>query len=306
MTTHQFPADADLGPLTLRVRVARGDVTISAEDVPDVLIDLDGSDAADTTVERRGSTIEVVGPRLDGGLRSLLGSGSGSLRVHARVPHGTGLVARLGSADLRATGALGDVETAVGSGSIDLTDVASLESNQGSGDVTVSTVRGDARIRTASGDATIGTIDGSTDLTVASGDARLRHTLGPVRVKGASGDVVIDLAETDVTARTASGDLHIREIARGRVEATGASGDVEIGVRRGVPTWTDVSSATRGGAQSELDPVGPPAEGQDHVEVRVRTASGRVRLRHVGERATSPVTTTPTTPLESDPGGDRF
>lgn len=286
--TYRFPASSQT---TLSVRIARGDVSVIAEDDADeAVIEVSGPQADQTTVQQDGHAISVVGPRVDGGgLLDLVRRGSDPLTVVARVPRHSDLAVKLGSADLRTTGALGHVEAAIGSGDLTVAEATGLETSQGSGDATVGRVLGSARLRTASGDARIDLVDGDAELSTASGDARVRHVTGTLQAKGASGDLTVDRADADVSARTASGDVRLGEVSRGRVDVTSASGDVEVGVRGGVPTWTDISSVSRGGVRSDLEPLGPPQDGQPYVELRVRTVSGSVALRHLPRTEDPPV-----------------
>jgi DUF4097 and DUF4098 domain-containing protein YvlB len=69
-------------------------------------------------------------------------------------------------------------------------------------------------------------------------------------------------------------------VHRGRVTVKGASGDVAIGVATGIPVWTDVATVT-GTIRSDLQGAGQPQEGQDHVEIRVKTVSGDIVLTEV-------------------------
>ena len=44
--------------------------------------------------------------------------------------------------------------------------------------------------------------------------------------------------------------------------------------------WTDISTVS-GAIHSNLEGVGQPAEGADHVELRAKTVSGDIILRQV-------------------------
>jgi DUF4097 and DUF4098 domain-containing protein YvlB len=77
---------------------------------------------------------------------------------------------------------------------------------------------------------------------------------------------------------TGSGDLQVRRASPGRLLAKGASGDIEIGVPPGLPVWTDLSTLS-GSVVSDLEPLGPPAEGDDSLAIRARTVSGDISLR---------------------------
>jgi hypothetical protein len=68
-------------------------------------------------------------------------------------------------------------------------------------------------------------------------------------------------------------------VSSGEVSLQSASGDIQVGVRRGTKVWLDARSRS-GDATSELD-VGdePPAEGAPVLELRASSMSGDI---HVG------------------------
>ena len=96
----------------------------------------------------------------------------------------------------------------------------------------------------------------------------------------ASGDVTLGETENDAKIRTASGDIKIRSAARGRIDVTSASGDVEVGIRRGSSVYIDDSSIS-GDMTSEMDVSdAPPVEPDGPmVDFRARTMSGDVKVR---------------------------
>ena len=67
---------------------------------------------------------------------------------------------------------------------------------------------------------------------------------------------------------------------RGRVSAKGASSDVRIGIPAGTPVWADINTVT-GKVRSNIESVGAPQEGQDHIELEARTVSGDIVLTQV-------------------------
>ena len=77
-----------------------------------------------------------------------------------------------------------------------------------------------------------------------------------------------------------TGDVSIDLVDRGRLTVKGASGDVRIGVKAGVPVWTDITTVS-GTIRSELQGAGQPQEGEDHIEVRAKTVSGDIALSEV-------------------------
>jgi DUF4097 and DUF4098 domain-containing protein YvlB len=99
-------------------------------------------------------------------------------------------------------------------------------------------------------------------------------------VKTGSGDLKIVNANNDISLSTGSGDLSVGQARRGRVSLKGASSDVRIGVPAGTPVWTDINTVS-GSIRSNLESVGAPQEGQDHIELQARTVSGDITLTQI-------------------------
>ena len=68
-------------------------------------------------------------------------------------------------------------------------------------------------------------------------------------------------------------------LSQGTFEGRSGTGDIETVVPRGVPVWLDLTSGL-GRVTKDLEHVGAPQEGQDHLTVRVRTGVGSVRVRN--------------------------
>jgi len=262
-------------PTDLLVEVGAGDIQLEAVDADTTEVEVTGQGAGDTTVEQRGRRIVVTGPR--GGLFGR----SHSVHVQVRLPLGSTVETRLGSADLVATGTLGEVTLRSGSGSVRLECVeGDAVVKSGSGQLTVAAVTGDLRISTGSGDLELGTLGGRADATSGSGRVRIGTVAGELTVKTGSGDLQVQESGAGATLRTGSGAVVVGRVHGGQLLAKSGSGDVRVGVPAGVPVWTDISTGS-GELRSDLQGTGEPREGQDFVELRVRTGSGSVRLEQV-------------------------
>jgi DUF4097 and DUF4098 domain-containing protein YvlB len=156
---------------------------------------------------------------------------------------------------------------------------AGLDVNVASADVTAGGRLGNTSVDTASGDVRLEAVDGRLEVNAASGDVRAEFVGGDVRINSASGDVVVDQNEHDAKIRTASGDIVLRSAVQGKVDITSASGDVELGVRRGSKVYIDASSMS-GDMSSELDVSDtPPDSDGPTLDFRARTMSGDVTVR---------------------------
>ncbi len=262
-------------PVALRVELGSGTLSLVADDVTTTVVDVQGRDADDVTIAQRGDEIVVLAPRRTGGFVG----GNGHLDVHVTLPADSGLTAKLGSADLRARGRLGDLAVKTGSGDIELQLVAGealLES--GSGDVQIGEAAGTLQVKTGSGEVTVDRLRAAGTLSTGSGDLTVGVSDDAVSLKAGSGDAHVVEAFGDCVLSTASGDITVERVHRGQVRATNVSGDISVGVPGGVPVWTDVSTVT-GSVTSSLIGAGEPAEGQDYVELHAKTVSGDVRLQ---------------------------
>jgi len=108
----------------------------------------------------------------------------------------------------------------VGSGDVDVDNIASLAVDTGSGDVKGRDIKGAVTAKTGSGDIQLERI-GSLNLTsVGSGDFRATQVNGAVEVGGVgSGD--LDLVEV-------AGNVHVGSVGSGDVDVRGAKGSVVV------------------------------------------------------------------------------
>lgn len=261
------------GPTSLYVEVGAGQVTVHATATSRTEVRAEGRDAEKVTVEQHGDEIVVKAEQRHG----FFSFGS-DLAVTVTVPLDSGLVVKVGSADVTGTGRFGAVHVKSGSGAVRIEDIAGDAVIQsGSGDVEIGRASGGLRAKTGSGDVTVGHAAGS--MMVASGSGRISvdSAAGDAAAKTGSGDVRIGAASHSLALTSGSGDLHVVSLTRGAVKARTASGNVRVGVPAGVPVWTDISCVT-GTVRSDLEGAGRPEEGQDHIEIRATTVNGDVVL----------------------------
>ena len=262
--------------IELYAELGKGRLAVTAADTTQTRVDVVGKDAEDVVVEHHGDRVTVIAPRSQTGF---LAGRESSYEVTVTMPeHGT-LTSKTGSAHVVATGPLASVWLTTGSGDLQVELVESAcEIQSGSGDIQVTDVRGDGRIKSGSGDIRIDNAGGALAVSTGSGDVQVRNVAGRLAVKTGSGDVQVGESSDDVAFSTGSGDLQVGLAHRGSFVIKGASGDVRIGVPSGTPVWTDISTVT-GRIRSDLEPVGAPAEGQEHLEIRAKTASGDITLQ---------------------------
>jgi DUF4097 and DUF4098 domain-containing protein YvlB len=264
-------------PVELVIELGSGTITTEAGATSESTVAVDGPRADEFIVELRGRELSVIAPRH----RTGMFGGNDRHDVRVTVPEGSDLSTRTGSASTRAEGHYGMVRAKTGSGDIEIDAARSaVVVDSGSGDVRCDMVGADLRVKSGSGDVEIDAVHGAGTISTGSGDVALGHTGGPTVVKTGSGETRIGHLGADLTVTTGSGTTIIAHAERGSVRTRSGSGDIRVGVPAGTPVWTDISSAT-GRIASDLTPLGKPDEGQDHVELRLRTGSGDIVLSQV-------------------------
>ena len=270
MTDHEFDTPQ---PLALHVQIGRGRVDLTAADTTRSLVEVTGPGAEEVEVHLSGDQLNVIQPSRSGFLRDR------QVTVRITVPSGSAPAVRTGSADVHLSGVVGDTEIRTGSGDvrIEVVDGPALVET-GSGDVAIDEAHGPLRLKSGSGDLVVGHAAAPVAASTGSGDVRIDTSDGPVVTKTGSGDMLIRHAASDIGWQTGTGDLAVQRVERGQVSAKSASGDIVLGVPPRLPVWTDMHSTT-GDVSSDLEGVGEPAPGADHLEVRATTATGDIRLR---------------------------
>jgi len=276
MTTFDTP-----DPIAVDLEVGVGDVRIEASDRADTTVEVRPSDPAkpadvsaaeQTRVEYANGHLTVKGPS---GWRQWVSHRGDSIDVAISLPAGSRLQAEVGVAALRSTGRLGHCRAKVGVGDVSLEEVDALNLKTGAGDVTVDRVAGKAEVVTGSGGVRIGRVEGTAWVKNSNGDTWIGEAGGDARASTASGTITIDRAGAGVVAKSAQGRVHLGEVAHGTAVAESSLGDLEIGVRDGVPAWLDLHTKF-GRVRNELDASERPASGEDSVEVRAHTSVGDI------------------------------
>ncbi len=259
------------GPVDLVVDLNDGILVVDAADGNGCTVRIDGPRADEFQVEQRGREIVVRPPRERAwffGNRH---------EVHVRVPTGSDLTTRTGSASVQARGAYGAVSAKCGSGDFLLDDARDIALSAGSGLVRCGELSGGIRIKSGSGDVAAVATTGDGTISTGSGSVRIGTVARTQAVKTGSGDIEVGVLGGDLRVSTASGSVTVDRMLRGAVGVRSASGDVRVGIPAGVPVWTDIATAT-GAVVSRLPQMGEPTPGQEFVTVRVQSATGNVVL----------------------------
>ena len=262
---HEFTCT---GPVETEIELGAGALLVTAGDDLTATVSItpadgrEGSRAAAeaSTVEFDRDRLTIHTPRNNGW--SIL-RGGGNLRVEIRLPVDSSVHARVGSADIRTVGRLGNVDI-----------------KTGSGDIVIDQTSGDVRIQSGSGDIRAEQVVRDMHVTTASGDVTAVCVLGTTSIKAASADLVLDDAQGPVHLNTASGDIRIGAVRGPELHAHSASGDVLVGVPAGTKVWLDLSTIS-GSTASDLHMTGEPVADGPVATVQVRTISGDIQIRRV-------------------------
>jgi hypothetical protein len=264
-------AEVTTFPLTesinLVVKLAHGSVVVNAvDDEREAVVKLSardsGSDVLDRfTVELRGSTLLVAGPR-QGGLLDLISNwrrDRDAVDVVVEIPVGTPVKVSSASADVSGIGRCGTADIVIGAANVHLDAVAGdFRLRCGSGETHVGSVAGGAHVRAGSGSAHFGDVGGVLECGFGSGTVTAESVRGGVRVRGGAGSAEVGATYGDV------------DIAFG-------SGPIRVGLPAGTPARVDVTSGS-GHVHSDLAVESAPAKGGEPISIRARTGSGDVHL----------------------------
>lgn len=246
-----MPAFQTPGHVSLRLRLAAGEVRIETADMAETELELEAVHDHESSREAIAEASVGVRARGDGhevyvevpkrwGIHF---GRSREVRITVRCPHGTDLDLASASADLAVEGRLGAVI-----------------------------------VKSASGDTDLGRVDGRLAVTSASGDVQVESVGGELALTSASGDVRVGRAEGDISSITVSGDQLFEAVAGGEIRLQAVSGDIRIGIVPGTKLWIDATSVS-GEMHSELD-VGsePPAAEGELAQLRAKTVSGDIAI----------------------------
>ncbi len=177
-----------------------------------------------------------------------------------------------GSGDQSISGIRGPVRISAGSGDVQLHDIEQESSvKTGSGDIEIANVS-QITARAGSGDVDISGARGDVDVHVGSGDVTIRDIGGALSVETGSGDIKIDSglgAKARWRLNTGSGDvlLVLPADARFMLSARTSSGDIDIDF-----------PITVSGKISKRELRGSVGEGPE-AEIIIETSSGDIEIQ---------------------------
>ena len=219
----------------------------------------------------------MISPKVRDGFFSF--AAKGSVDVEVELPSSSTVDAKTGSGDIQASGLLGDVRAATGSGDLAFHEVGSADLKSGSGDIALQSrerrrrrqdrVRRHLRRRGRRS---------SRPRVSGSGDISLRRSDAPVRAKTGSGDVQIGASTGDLDLMTGTGDVNLGGVHGGEVRAKTGTGDVTIAVANGVAAYLDLNTVT-GDVDIALEEAAGPGDAEAQCRLVVHSGSGDIRVK---------------------------
>jgi hypothetical protein len=272
-------------PIEAVVDLVVGDVRVAAGDRANTVVEVRPSDSgrrADVTAAEQ-ARIDYDDGRLQVKTTRRWTSYSpfsdgGSVDVQILLPAGSRLTGSGQMTSFRCTGSLGDCRLKTAVGDIHVERAVAVNLTTAAGEIVLDHATGDARITTGSGTVRAGAIEGVAVIKNSNGDTHLEDVAGDLRARAANGDIAVDRARATVAAKSANGAIRLGAVQRGTVVAETAMGAVEIGIADGTAAWLDLDTRY-GHLHNTLETAGPPASGEETVEVRARTSYGDITIR---------------------------
>jgi hypothetical protein len=278
MPTYQTPT-----PIDLAINLQVGAIEVVATERADTVVTVSPSNPAkavdrrgaeETKVDFDGERVTVIGPRP----RISWFGPTESVDVKVELPTGSRLTAETAVGALRTVGRLGATRIKSSMGGVDIDTTGDLWLRTSHGNATLGTAEGGIEITTDFGRIRVGTVAGDAILKASHGSIQVEESGGDVDVKLSFGDLDIEKALASVAAKTAYGSIRLGEVSSGSIQVESGLGEVNIGVRAGVPAWLDLSSKN-GHVRTELVSDRAPDPSEQTVAVRARTELGDINIQ---------------------------
>jgi len=201
--------------------------------------------------------------------------------VRVEVPEGAHVAVATASADVEIDGPVYEVDFKTASGDASIEEVAAdVTAKTASGSITIGRVGGDIRASTVSGDLRCSSVAGTASFSATSGNLELGAAGSRVEVKATSGDVRLGGLAHGARVTNVSGNVRVLDLGEGALHIRSVSGDVAVGVARGVDLHVDVET-TSGSVHSDIPLDNVPSSGvrpETRVDLSVRSVSGNVEI----------------------------
>lgn len=166
------------------------------------------------------------------------------------------------------------VKGEIGSGDLDVQNLASVDMILGSGNATLHGIAGAVRVDNGSGDTNGDDIRGDVTGKVGSGNLAVTGVTGSVTVVNSSGNIKAEKVDGDVSAEAKSGNVVVELAKPHNVKANAKSGDVTVTV----PNVAYRVVVASGSGDKKVDVKNDPAS---QFELNLSASSGDVTLKAV-------------------------
>ncbi|MFD5819272.1 DUF4097 domain-containing protein [Streptomyces sp. NPDC127038] len=267
-------------PISVTAEVAVGSIRLTAGDRADTVVEVRPRDPKRDKDVRAAEQTEVV---YAGGFltvrtkhRPLVGP-SGLVDVTVDLPTGSQVEMSGSWAQLLGEGRLGEVRVKTSGGDVRLDTTGPLTLAVSHGLVTVDRVEGPAEITSSTGNVRVGTVEGPAVLKNVHGTTTVGKVTGETRMSSTNGGIDIAHAGASVTGTSTNGHLRVTEAVGGEIRLETSNGSIEVGIRRGVAAWLDVSS-NRGQVRNMLPESEAPETTEGTVAVHARSNWGNIDI----------------------------
>lgn len=180
-----------------------------------------------------------------------------------------------------------NVDASTSGGNIDLTDLkGNARLRTAGGDLQISGVTGTADVKTSGGDVKARNLEGQVDLETSGGDVRLTDSrTGPFRLETSGGDINVQGLKGEVRASTSGGNVDARDI-EGELDLRTSGGDITLSnvkapVSRATTSGGDVEARVVIGNVDLRTSGGTVIATQVQGRVLGRTSGGNVEVSSI-------------------------
>jgi len=254
-----------------------GDVEVSSwksnsvEIIEDLVMDVFTRGEAEEILERTESSYSQEGSTIY--VRAKDGRDEVHRNYHVRVPEKFNLDVSTSGGDMIVEGVTGTIELNTSGGDIEMTKMA-----------------GQCRVRTSGGDLIFKDISGALEAHTSGGDVDLTDIFAETNVQTSGGDITLMNCKNTVSLQTSGGDIDIRQVA-GNLAAATSGGDITVSGCQGQTSLStsggDIQMSKIGG-QIAASTSGGDIDGSDFGDaINVRTSGGEISLTNVRGAATA-------------------
>jgi DUF4097 and DUF4098 domain-containing protein YvlB len=215
-------------PIHRNFNVHAGGTIIIDADIGDIKVTAGGSNVSVDVIRKAKTSSRSHADELFKDLDVTFSQEQNDVRIHAHYNHPTSWFHWDTDLDVRF------VVSVPAQYSVDLTTSG--------GDIVVSDLAGQARVRTSGGDVALGRIDGVVDVHTSGGDVSISGSRASATLSTSGGDIKVGDAMGSLSVKTSGGSIDIRRAATD-LKAHTSGGSIEIGDAGGA-----IDASTSGGS----------------------------------------------------------